>query len=141
MLVAALMAVMILLALGYFILNTTTQDIRISGRLVGERKAFSAAESGVHALCRDLNPLSPQVISGFVDATNDPTVKYTTTLPVRSESMPIISLPGFDLTKSYTGAVFDTVVTGEDTAYGSKVQIAVGTASAPNPSDTQQGYN
>ena len=49
-LIAAIMAVMIMLAVGFFILTTSTQDIRISSRLIGERKALTAAESGVQYL-------------------------------------------------------------------------------------------
>ena len=46
-LIAALMAVMILMAVGFFSLTVTSQDILISSRLVGERKALSAAEGGL----------------------------------------------------------------------------------------------
>lgn len=141
-LIAALMGIIILLAVGFLALTITTGDMKIASRVVGERKAFSAAETGVHELCRNFNPMNPATASYvFFDTANDPTVRYSYDPPIRNSSMPSIARPGFDLTRSYTSSVFDTVVTGEDTAYDSKAEIAVGTATAPNPSDTQQGLN
>ncbi|MCJ7496360.1 MAG: hypothetical protein MUP68_19320, partial [Deltaproteobacteria bacterium] len=55
-LIAALMAIWILTAVGILVFTISTQDIRISGRLVGEKKAFSAVETGIHALTLILNP-------------------------------------------------------------------------------------
>jgi Tfp pilus assembly protein PilX len=141
-LIAALMGIMILLAVGFLALTVTTGDMKIASRLIGERKAFSAAEAGVHELCRNFNWQASTGVSNFYfDAANDPTVRYSYPIPDRNSSMPSVPAKGYDLTKSYTSAVFDTVVTGEDTAYGSKTEIAVGTATAPSPSDTQQGTN
>ena len=53
--------------------------------------------------------------------------------------MPTVSMPGFDLSKAYVGAVFNTTVTGQDNNYGTTARIAIGSAYSPNPSDTQQG--
>ena len=49
-LVAALMAVFLLVALGVLVFTVTTQDVRISSRYIGEKKAFSAAESAIGGL-------------------------------------------------------------------------------------------
>lgn len=139
-LIAALMGIIILLAVGFLALTITTGDMKIASRLIGERKAFSAAETGVHELCRIFNWQAPAATSNiYFDAANDPTVRYSYAQPQRNNSMPSVPSPGYDLSKSYTSSVFDTVVTGEDTAYDSKTEIAVGTATAPSPSDTQQG--
>lgn len=138
-LIAALMGIMILLAVGYFALSVTTSDLRVASRLAGERKAFSAAETGIHALCQVSDLSTSTTLSGFVDATGDPTVKYSATNPVRNGTIPDIPMPGEDLSKGMKSTLFDTVVTGEDTAYGSKAEIAIGIASAINPSDWQQG--
>jgi len=139
-LIAALMAVMILMAVGFFIVTTTSQDIRMSSRLVGERKALSAAEAGVHLVCISLNPGAPVVISGYVDSIGDQSTSYTTTnAPVQSTTTPTIPLAGFDMSKAYVGSVYATTVTGSDTSYNSKVSIDIGIVYSPNPSDTQQG--
>jgi hypothetical protein len=49
-LVAALMAIWILTAVGVLVFTVSTQDIRISGRLVCEKKGFSATETGLYWL-------------------------------------------------------------------------------------------
>ena len=61
-LIAALMAVMILMAVGFLALTVTSQDILISSRLVGERKALSAAEAGAQQLCVSLNIAAPSAM-------------------------------------------------------------------------------
>jgi Tfp pilus assembly protein PilX len=58
-LIAALMGIIILLAVGFLALTITTGDMKIASRLIGERKAFSAAETGVHELCRIFNWQAP----------------------------------------------------------------------------------
>ncbi len=148
MLIAALMAIMIMVAVGFFAVTMTSTDIRISSMLVGERKAFSAAEAGVHEISRLLNPFNPVAIPWTkFDNVNDPSVEYSTNLPKQGDpssggtSEEII--PGYDLSKAYVGSVFETTVSGRDTSYTPDVmtQITVGTVYAPNPSDTQQGQN
>jgi hypothetical protein len=138
-LVVALVAVVILIAVGFYASTVTVKDIMITSRLLGQRKAFSAAEAGVHQLCLNYNPSSPAAKTDQVVDPADPSGVYSYALPVRNGSMPQISLPGYDLSKAYAGAVFDTSVTGRDKNSGSSVTISVGTAYAPNPSDTQQG--
>lgn len=59
-LVAALIAVMILTALGIWALTTSSQDIKATARSVSEGNALSAAEAGVHYLCANFNPSVPQ---------------------------------------------------------------------------------
>jgi hypothetical protein len=138
-LIIALMATLILVAVGFFALTVTSQDVKVVRRVIGERRALSAAEAGVHLVLVQLNPMTPATYSGQIDPVNDPGIRYTTTVPQRNANMPTISMPGFDLSKAYVGAVFDTVVTGQDDTYGTAARIAIGSAYAPNPSDTQQG--
>jgi len=138
-LIAAIMAVLIIVAVGFFALTVTTQDIRISSRLLGERKAFSAAEACVHELCRQLNPynLLP-VYNMSIDPINDPNTEFMSSLPERDEDIPQIALPGYDMAKAYVGALYRTTCTGRDTSPGrkSETSISVGTVFAPNPGDT-----
>lgn len=138
-LVVALLATMILVAVGVFALTITSQDVRIVRHVIGERRALSAAESGVHLVLMQLNPMAPVIYNGQIDPVNDPGLRYTTNVPVRNNNMPSISMPGFDLSRAYVGSVFDTVITGQDDTYGTTARIALGSAYAPNPSDTQQG--
>ncbi|MBN1474321.1 MAG: hypothetical protein JW914_06875 [Syntrophaceae bacterium] len=131
------MAVLIMVAVGFFALTVTTQDIRISSRLFGERKAFSAAQAGVHELCRGLNPYNLVPIYNMsIDPINDPNTEFSTSLPARREDIPQLALPGYDMAKAYVGALYNTTVTGRDRTYNSEVSISVGTVFAPNPGDT-----
>ena len=139
-LIAAIMAVMILIAVGFFALTVTSQDMRVSSRLVGERKAMSAAEAGVNEVCRSIDPSNPTAISGHkIDNINDPTAEFDATAPVHNAAYPTLQIPGFDMTKAYAGAVYNTTVTGRDTSYGSEASIDAGVLIAPRGSDTQQG--
>jgi len=143
--IAALMAVMILMAVGFFSLTVTGQDVLISSRLVGERKAFSAAEAGMHKVCWLLNPFLPLANFGLpvvgipqsIDSVRDPSITYEITSP--PAFLYTINLYGFDMSKAYTGNVYGTRITGKDASYNSSVSIDIGTVYSPNPGDTQQG--
>ena len=49
-LIASLLTVFMLTAMGLLVFTVTTQDARMSSRSVGEKKAFSAAETGLFCL-------------------------------------------------------------------------------------------
>ena len=139
-LIAALMAVMILMAVGFLALTVTSQDILISSRLVGERKALSAAEAGAQQVCVQLNPTAPAAISlTYVDLNMDPSTYYTTTVPVQNATMPTTPVAGSNLTQGYVGSVYDTTVTGSEASHNSSVSIAIETVSQPNPGGNQYG--
>jgi len=55
-LIAALLANLILLAVGILAVNLSSGDIRVSMRTVGDKKALNAAETGVHELSRLFDP-------------------------------------------------------------------------------------
>jgi hypothetical protein len=136
-LVAALMAVMILMALGFFILTTTSQDLRMSSRLVGERKAFSAVECGLHTLCLTFDPAMAALNNQACDAANDPNNRFDIAAPERNEVLPDIPAIGSDITggKRWVSQVFDTTITGRDQNYNSSVPVAVGVTFGPVPED------
>lgn len=135
-LIAALMAVMILIAVGFFILTTTTQDIRISSRLVGERKALSAAESGLQQFCINFTP-SSMAAKPFqdVDAVNDPTTRFKIGMTTWNHEVPSVPAYGFGEKMEYS--VFNNTITGQDTSYHSEVQLGVGVKYGPVPLGTE----
>jgi hypothetical protein len=139
-LIAAIMAVMIMLAVSFFILTTSTQDIRISARLVGERKAMSAAEAGAMALyasAADLATLAANIpVSVQVDPLNDPSTSYIA-VTTQNNTLPLVYLPGYP--PGYSSPVFSTVITGTDANYGSSAQIEIGLSPPSLPSDTHYG--
>jgi hypothetical protein len=136
-LIAALMAIWILTAVGILVFTISTQDIRISSRLVGEKKAFAAAEAGVHRLSQTLDPanLSASAESNQVDATNDPDSRYTISTPTipprsRPSSLP---LAGYSIGggQQWGQEIFEARVTGTNTRYNSMVQVDTGLGYGP----------
>lgn len=75
-LIVALIGIMILLAVGFFALTISTKDLMIASRLVGERKAFSAAESGLHAIGATYTEGMANQGWTQVDPVNDPYTYY-----------------------------------------------------------------
>jgi hypothetical protein len=136
-LVTAILAIMILMALGYLVISVSTGDLKISSRIAGEKKTLTAAETGVHRLTRGFigNPVTLSSILDDGGVTQllgverqadpaDPASRYTiSTLAPSTVGPPTRDLPGFSdwKQKSYSGRV-----TGRNTAFGSNVQIDVG---------------
>ncbi len=137
MLVAALLAMLIMIALGLYALSTTTQDMKTSTRIVAERKAFSAAECGLHTLCLTFDPGMAAVSNQACDGVNDPSCRYDIAAPARNATLPSIAVVGADITggKRWVSQVYDTTITGRDTNYNSSVSVAVGVTFGPIPED------
>ncbi len=147
-LVAALMAVMIILAVGFFILTTTSQDYRVSYRLVGERKAFSGAESGLQQFCAMMPfaPNGPPLTNQQVDAINDPTTRYNIGMvcpdtvsrrACRSESLPQIDATAFSIENAgMVYPIYNSQVTGNDTGYNATVTLEIAVRYGPVPAGT-----
>lgn len=135
-LVVAIIATVILMAVGLLALTTSTQDTAIAVRLVGERKAFSAAESGVNQLCLTLDPAMP-AITAQIDAVNDPAATYTISVPVNDPYNPTLPATGSDITggKKWKYNNYRTTVTGNDSSYKSAVSLSVGVKLGPVPDD------
>jgi hypothetical protein len=139
-LIAAIMAVMIMLAVSFFILTTSTKDILISSRLVGERKALSAAESGAETIYAssllDINSLLAYSISNVqVDPTNDPSISYTVSNTQNTFKQAPVG--GGGQCTGCTSFIYNTDITGTDSNYGSSVTISIGMA----PPSTMSGPN
>jgi hypothetical protein len=141
-LIVALLAIWILTALGMLVFSVTTQDVRVCGRTVGERKAFPAAESGIHWLTYNFDPQHPEnaIRSGvLVNSTGDPNTQYGIG-PVYSDGTWVpktgpLGLPiaGYQIGGGNTWGRLKYMarVTGENTAYNSTVQVDVGVGYGP----------
>jgi Tfp pilus assembly protein PilX len=145
-LVAALMAIWLLTAVGILVFTVSTQDIRISGRLVCEKRAFSAAETGLHWLTVNFKNEDPsgwapsnQKLDPSADTPADPHDQYTigpgstglgsTTGWYPTSGPANIWYAGFD---NQWGRTVNTArVTGRNTACGSEVQIDAGVGYGP----------
>ena len=135
-LIAALMAIWILTAVGILVFTISTQDIRISGRLVGEKKAFSAVETGIHALTLILNPadLPASIRTDVGGWSNDPTSLYSIDQPARPTTGPsTLPLAGYAIGggQQWGQEIFEARVTGTNTRYNSMVQVDTGLGYGP----------
>ena len=144
-LIAALLVFWVLTALGMLVFSVTTQDVRVSSRTVGERKALTAAESGIHVLTQNFNPGTPgnSAVSGVVvDSSGDPNTKYTIGPSVDPNGNPTwnptsgpdgVPIPGYAMGGGETWGRqwFVAQVTGTNTAYNSSAQINVGVGYGP----------
>jgi Tfp pilus assembly protein PilX len=139
--VAALMAIWILTAIGILVFTVSTQDLRISTRLVGEKMAFAALETGVHALTRDFdyeNLSASKKENQLADAGGDPNSRYTVGepwIPRPTEGPAFIYYTGFSAESSnaWGRARYLADVTGFNTRYSSTMQVNTGIGYGPIP--------
>jgi hypothetical protein len=133
-LIAALLSIWILTAVGVLVFTVTTQDVRISSRMVGEKKAFLATEAGVHQLTAGFDPsdLNNPRYNIFVplDPGLDPKTLYmmgSPDIPIRGPAS--IAMPGFS--QGWGSARFVSTVTGKSDKYQSSVQVQLGVGFGP----------
>ncbi len=128
-LIAALMAILVLTAVGAMAFVVSTKDIRIASRVVGEKKAFFAAEGGIHWLLGNFDPGNlPGLLKSNVpvDSTNDPESVYSITqVAIPSQEPETLPLPGFSWMgiQHWGQQRYIAAVTGNNTRYRSQVQI------------------
>ncbi len=137
-LIASLLTIWILTAVGMLIFTVTTQDVRISSRLVGEKKAFFATEAGVHSLVNGFDPLrltDPKYKEKFmVDETGDPDSWYQMGNPeVPTRGPAAIPLFGYTVGggQQWGATRFVATVTGRNDRYRSTVQVDTGIGFGP----------
>jgi hypothetical protein len=154
-LIAALMVFWILTALGMLVFSVTTKDLRVSSRTVGERKAFTAAQSGIHWLTLNFNPVNPGStpninVDVVVDSTssgdpntmysisafNDPVTNTPTWIP--KSGPPAVVIAGYSVGGGETWGQkrFVAQVTGKNTAYNSSLPFTAGLGYGPVPMTT-----
>lgn len=144
-LIAALLAILIITAVGVLVFTVTTRDIRVSTRVTGEKKAFSAAEAGVHSLIQNFNPLNSaasDTVNVVVDAATDLDTVYSIANTAPSGAG-WVSMTGYTFsygsgsTPPMGNNTFNSEVTGRNTRYESSVQIDAGLGYGPTPFGTQ----
>ncbi len=133
-LVTAILAIMILMALGFLAISVPTNDLMITSRIVGEKKAMNAAETGIQVLTRNFTPENLTGSTGGADATNDPASSYTIgTASSPSSGADSLPLKGYSIGggQQWGQKIYNVSVTGQNTSYGSSVQINVGLGYGP----------
>ena len=134
-LVVALLANVILLAVGVLAIHLSTKDIRASFAVVGDKKALAAAEAGIHQLTINFDPgtLASQPRINIAYGV-DPASRYTISQPTQPTTGPaVIPLVGYSIGggQQWGQERFLASVRGENTAYNSQVNINVGLGFGP----------
>jgi hypothetical protein len=143
--IAALLAMLILVSLGVLIFTLTTRDVRVTVKLMGEKKAFSAAENGIHRLMQNFDPLSGVLnpddacpgLGGYFQVNGEilgtgTCYTYTPPTPATSGSS-IVNMAGYSMTgqQNFGRAPYDSSVTGANTNYMSQVSLGLGLGYGP----------
>jgi hypothetical protein len=133
-LIAAIMACLILLALGMLVISLSTQDIRVSMKIVGEKRALAAADTGINSLSQTFDPQNPILVPTTVnraDGVSSYTVNYPATRPTIGPIM--IPLTGYSIGggQSWGQSRYNVDVVGRNTEYSTQVTIGVGVGYGP----------
>lgn len=135
-LIVALLANMVLLAFCVLSVWIATKDIRISSRMVGEKMALDAAESGIHILIAQFDP-ADLATSRYdhvqIDPANDSSF-FSTTEPSRPTAGPMsLPLPGYSIGggQQWGQTRYVTTVTGTNSKYNTSVEIEVSIGYGP----------
>jgi hypothetical protein len=146
-LVAALLANLILLAVGIIAINISSQDIRVSVRTMADKKAVTAAETGVHRLAMDfINEANIPTLTGKVysDFSSDSGTKATVISIVKNpNNVAAPSLPGYQIGGNvvWSQEVYQVEIKGENTRFNSNVNVIAGFGHGPAPGSGSPGYD
>ena len=145
-LIASLLALWILAALGILVFTVTTQDVRVSSRTVGEKKAFLAAESGIGWLMQNFNPanLAASAVSNVVSdygaagsisqSLIDPNSNFSVSTPTAPTTGPAaLPSPGYEIGggEVWGQARYVATITGNNTKYNTTIPVQVGVGYGP----------
>ncbi len=155
-LMAALLACLILLAIGMLVINMSTGELFTTSALVGQKKAIIASESGITKIMNDGFPENWTAANGYtvdnncgasnftnynwlpVQNSTDTTTQFAVCAP-RVSTRPSMPAPGYALgggggsTVSYGYMRYDTTAVGRSTVYNSETKLDVGVGFGPVP--------
>ena len=143
-LIAALLSIMVLTAVGLLVFTVTTQDVRVSSRLVGEKKAFFSSEAGIQSLTQGFDPMNRTDHTKYdknfpVDPGQDAASTYrigTPEIPMLPARRGPATIPIVGHETTLEAVRFVATVTGRNATYGSTVQVDVGIGYGPVPTNT-----
>jgi len=145
-LMAAIIACLILLAVGMLVINLTTGDLKSSSATVGSKKSLAATESGIHRVVQDFNPSTPLTYD-TTDCITNPTnpsynwqtintgidahTQYAVCRPTES-FLPPVPVAGAALDE-WGMMRYDASVVGRNTSYNSLTKVNIGIGYGPVP--------
>ena len=140
-LIAAIMACLILLALGMLVISLSTQDIRVSTKIVGEKRALAAIDTGISALSQLFDPNNP-ILVPQTTIRADGVSKYTFNYPTTRPTVGPITIPlaGFSIGggQRWGQSRYNLDVVGRNTEYSTQVTVGVGMGYGPVEVSTMQ---
>jgi Tfp pilus assembly protein PilX len=138
-LLLALIACVILVALGALVINLSIGDIKTSGSILGNKRAMLAAEKGVGRVIQEFNagtiPTSVQYTSA-ADLAVDPNSTYQIAIPFRTAAQ---SMVGYSPPWGMATYSIDVTGTNGAAAYSGK-QVTIGVGIGYGPIDTSLIY-
>jgi hypothetical protein len=143
-LVAALIASLLLLAMGMLVIQLSTQDLKSGAATVGGKKALAAVDTGIHMLFKTYDPAAT-VTTLFnqwssMDGGVDPHSRYRISTPVASRQAPV-PLPGYSMEAGQGWGMTrsDVTVEGQNASYPNNradIIVDVGMGYGPVPTGT-----
>ncbi len=136
-LVTAILACVILFALAMLVINLSTGDLRVSAKTVGDKKAMSAAETGIHRMMQNFDPqnlANSAATNVQVDSANDPNSVYTIGTPGAPTSGPVfLPMSGYSIGggQSWGQRRYVVSVDGRNTTYNTHMTISTGVGYGP----------
>jgi len=139
-LIVSILANLILLAVGIVAFNLATQDLRISTRIVGEKKAMSAAEAATHWVMLHFDPANPGAVvkSGRLLAELggglEPRSRVSISRPVPPVAGPlqVVGPAGYDMGSTpWVLLRYDTTITGRNDDHRSSGTVEGGVGYGP----------
>jgi len=135
-LIAAIMACLILLAMGMLVISLSTQDIRVSVKIVGDKRALAAADTGINDLAQSFDPQSTTCCGAPTAPKNtggssNYIIKYPTTRPTVGAMT--IPLAGYSMSggQRWGQSRYNVDVVGTNTEHNTQVTISVGIGYGP----------
>jgi len=138
-LVTAILACVILMALAILVMNMSTNDLRVSGRNVGEKTALNAADTGTQVMLRNFDYLTRETNPLPTDtqvAPDDDSAIFTIThpdLPSYHSNISGYSMAGG---QKMVRNVYPLESEGRSITHDTRAVVEFAIGNGPNPGDT-----
>ena len=146
-LLAALIATLILLAVGMLVINMSAGDLISSSSSVGNKKAFAAVETGIYKFAETFtmdpatwaangyyscpaNFTAANITTWQSASTVDTNTKYVICTPQSNSNMAPIPAPG---NGDWYYVFYSVTVAGQNTSYNSFEKVDIGVGFGPVP--------